>query len=338
MHIPSTKMHGMVSILLACVLILGRDAAMEGCKTGIQLCIQTVIPSLFPFCILSGYMVQILYAMPASAWKVPGRMVHMQPKELSVFIVGILGGYPLGAQCIRESWDDGYIDRPSANRMLTFCNNAGPAFVLGFGSRILSDIRICFLVWVIHVFSAYIVGQMSHPVSIQPAAHVQPQRIEPVKLIRKGTIIMALICAWIVLFGALLEVISRQFGLWEHRMLKVLFLGFMELSNGCSQLLSIDSFGLRIILFSVFLSFGGLCVLMQTRSVTDGLTMKGYLCGKIAQVCLSILFCIPVQFLLPSGARFFPHWGICASAGILLIWYFYNFHMNSAGNLQAAGV
>jgi hypothetical protein len=64
---------------------------------------------------------------------------------------------------------------------------------------------------------------------------------------------------------------------------------FLELANGCAELNRITNEGLRMMLFSAGLGFGGICVLMQTVSVTGSLGLGMYLPGKLIQCVLSLL-------------------------------------------------
>lgn len=70
----------------------------------------------------------------------------------------------------------------------------------------------------------------------------------------------------------------------------VLIAGLLELSNGCWALNTIQSEQLRFVLCCGMLSFGGLCVAMQTASVIGQIPLDYYLAGKALQCILSTLF------------------------------------------------
>jgi hypothetical protein len=65
--------------------------------------------------------------------------------------------------------------------------------------------------------------------------------------------------------------------------------------------MEIQQEGLRFLLCSLFLSFGGLCVTMQTISVTEGLSIRGYLQGKAIQTAFSLCFAGILQMLLSDS-------------------------------------
>ena len=70
---------------------------------------------------------------------------------------------------------------------------------------------------------------------------------------------------------------------------QIALMGFLELTNGCCGLALIADVRLRFVLCSGILSFGGICVLLQTASVTKGLSLSGYLKGKLMQTVFSLL-------------------------------------------------
>ena len=102
--------------------------------------------------------------------------------------------------------------------------------------------------------------------------------------------------------------------------------GILELSNGCILLTQIHSEAVRFILCSGFLSFGGICVLMQTASVTDSLGLGLYIPGKIIQTAISILtasiavFVIYPDIQLPLTLTLFID-GFCIAIIIIIKHY-----------------
>ena len=77
--------------------------------------------------------------------------------------------------------------------------------------------------------------------------------------------------------------------------------GLLELSNGCISLSVLPSYGLRYILSAGFLSFGGLCVAMQTMSVAKNVKQNLYFPGKVLQASISlVLACLSQYIIFPA--------------------------------------
>lgn len=108
---------------------------------------------------------------------------------------------------------------------------------------------------------------------------------------------MAQVCGWVILFRIVITFLERWFLWLLPAEISAMIVGFLELSNGCLSLAGEMEFGLKFVLFSCFLGFGGICVAMQTVSVTEKLGTGWYFPGKVMQLIVS--------FLLSYGAQFF---------------------------------
>ncbi len=305
------------------ILILDPETAFLSASDGIMLCINTVIPSLFPFLIISSFLTGLLSGQDYPIFRPLGKLLHLPRGTAFIPFIGFLGGYPVGAQCIAQAHKNGTISYDQAKRMLAFCSNAGPAFLFGIGSRLFQQTWICFLLWLIHILSALMVGIMT--------THDQDQIVHNVVLDHTsiGTVVqnairtMAVICSWVLVFRILTAFILK----WVHHFLPsdvtVLISGLLELTNGCTSLFNISSPGMRYVLFSVMLAFGGICIAMQTSSVIfgSGLSIRTYLCGKITQAAISYLLCIITLPLLPSNMKFPPNPIVILVAVLVCIFY-----------------
>ena len=255
------------------ILILDTKTAMAGAREAIQLCLQTVIPSLFPFMVLTSVLTGLLSRFSGYARS---------------FLLGILGGYPTGAQAVAQGVRDGHISQEMGRKLLAFCSNAGPAFLFGMGANLFPNAWMCWAIWGIHILSA-LLASLFFPVRGEIQTSQTQSEVTLIQALSRSVWVMGLICGWIVLFRVVLSFFQRWF-LWNlPGWLGCLLCGILELSNGCVGLMEIESIQLRFVLFSVFLGFGGICVAMQTHAVTEGMDASLYLPGKILQALFSAI-------------------------------------------------
>lgn len=270
------------------VLILDSRAATSAAAAGVTACMQTVIPSLFPFFLLSGYLIGSLE--PGKIDKAAAKLFHCQDFCGGIILSGLLGGYPLGARLAAEGYRNGLIQKEQASRLLWFCSQAGPAFLFGMVASRFPNPHYAWLLWGIQILSALSVSWIipacgsSGEVSCRP--HCKP-RIDPMHAAIRA---MAAVCGWVILFSIILDFLQRwilwRFPIW----LQLLICGVMELTNGCLLLQTVDSEPLRLLLAAVMLNFGGICVFMQTASLTQGLNIRNYLRGKLLQTAFAAAY------------------------------------------------
>ena len=115
---------GMVIYAKQCRETAGRAA---------QMCIEMILPSLFPFMVLSNFYIGMGYvrALGRRLARPMRRLFNLDGVCAGPFLLGIIGGYPIGAKSAIALYESGQCSRAECERMLSFCNNSGPAFILG---------------------------------------------------------------------------------------------------------------------------------------------------------------------------------------------------------------
>lgn len=304
-----TRKGSLWTSLLLCfslfVLILDTKTAVSGVSEGIALCLRTIIPSLFPFIVLSTMINPMLLGTSNRIISPLGRFCGIPQGAESLLILGLLGGYPVGAQCVNEACRSKVIYRSTGHRMLAFCNNAGPSFIFGIGSCLFAAKSAVWSTWIIQIVSAVIVG------CLIPREHEERIHLAsacPIKLpqaLEKSIRTMTVICGWVIMFRVILSFITRWILWLLPQSIQILCTGFLELSNGCVNLVNIPNTGMRFVMFNVILSAGGICVAMQTMSAVKDIGPGRYFPGKILQTAITFLLSSFAQFLIfPPQERY----------------------------------
>lgn len=285
------------------ILILDGKTAIAGAREGIDLCIRTLVPSLFPFFLLSSLLTGTLVGQPLKLLGPVGGLCGIPKGTESLLAVGFLGGYPVGAQNVGQAWDHGQITESDAERMLAFCNNAGPAFLFGMISPLFSESKTAWLLWGVHIASALLVGILTAERHQRTANTGQPQRVTCTAALERSVRVMATVCGWVIIFRIILTFLDNWIFWLMPAELRVLLSGFLELSNGCVQLADVGSEGMRFILAGIMLSFGGICVMMQTAAAASGLSLRAYFPEKLLQCCITFFLCVMLQPCFPAEER-----------------------------------
>ena len=305
------KWHNLQGIMAAfglLALILDSNLALKGARLGMELCIQTVIPSLFPFFVMSMLFTSSLSEHVASPVQVLTRFLGIPDASVSVWIPAIMGGYPVGAKCVSDFYQRNQISRSEAQWLLAFCSNAGPAFLFGMVSCFFPERKMIWQLWIIHIFSAVLTA-LAIPAK-KADQHAQQSEAESQKtsIILSAAKAMGLVCCWVILFRTVIAFLDAWF-LWIFpSWVQVLLIGILELTNGCCQLMLVTNVELRFVLCACMLSFGGICVLFQTASVTRGLSLGYYVKGKLIQTIFSFLLSYAVvekSIVFPAVALLF---------------------------------
>lgn len=260
-----------ISIIITAVIILIYSKHISfGVIKGIDLCVKTIIPSLFCFMIISNFIqkTKLLNILLFPFSKIIEKIFKLDVELFSIVLLSLVGGYPIGANLINNLIDEKKIDNKNAEKMLCYCVNCGPAFLIGAISiPIFNSINIGVYIYLSQVIACLIICVISG--INKPVLKINQQQKENktlvsicfVKSVNLAIKSMALICSYIILFCAIIEVIIQN-GIVSNQNI---ILGFLEIGNGVNNLLNYN-FN-PIILSTIFTGFGGICVHIQIKAM-----------------------------------------------------------------------
>lgn len=283
--------------LLGLILLFLSHAGMtaELTRESLYLCASSVIPALFPLMVLSSCFVALdcAEALRRPLSPLMHRLFRCSGSGGTALILGLLGGYPLGARTIGDLLRSGDISGPEAQRLLFFCNNAGPAFIFSVaGMHCFGSKRAGAALYMIHILAAVMTGilccRCNTPTLSCSDRSVSKVRKNPkrptsavVECIAGAGITAVQITAFVTFFRVLLQSLQQL-----TRIHHPLLLGFAELTCGILELGETEQ---DFIMAAALLGWGGLSVHCQTAAVLDGtgLSLRPYLAAKLLHALLS---------------------------------------------------
>ena len=287
----------MVMILIFIFLLAAAifpDIPMPGARHAAEICLYSVIPSVFPFMVLNYILLKsgAITAFCNRHLTIFGKTFNLPPSAASAVILGFLSGYPVGTKTAGELYENGYLTRAEYRRLTAFCSNAGPAFITGtVGIGMLKSHRSGIFLLIIHILSAICTGlvfRYGQKLSEKPARITYTSKKSVILLFSEGIYdslkSVALICGFVIFFGAVTSYMLKIPGLPGS-----LCVSFTEMTNGVSALsaLTINT-RLKISLVSAAIGWGGICVHAQSFCFLK--EKKYYIAGKALQGILSFIF------------------------------------------------
>lgn len=287
-----------IAALAMLLMVLDPDTAKSGVSDGLSLCMDVIIPSLFPFFIASLYLNASLQSIKIPGMRLVGKRLHIPSGCESILLLGLTGGYPVGAQLVASAYEENRINKCTAHILLGYCNNAGPAFIFGMAGSLFSSTLVPIFLWAVHIFSALLTGAFLPKPEYTQSQIAEAPKISLAAAVRQSIRICASICGWVVTFKVLLSYLSTYLFTMLDPRIMICLSGLLELSNGCVQLAGIPNEAVRFILCSAFLAFGGFCVLLQTASATEKIGLGLYLPGKVIQTIISTITATALSCIL----------------------------------------
>lgn len=313
------------AIFLLLLLLFSPQAGLEGARTGLMLCAEVVIPTLFPFLVLSSFVIRLGIAERFGKYftRLTSRLFQLPGASAPVLILGILGGYPVGAKACAELVEQGTLTRAEGNRLLSFCINSSPAYIIGaVGTSLLHSTQAGVLLYAAHVLASLLVGVL---LGIRKAKHTEPtlQMLPTKNLSVSAALVTSVtgaansmlgISAFVVFFSAvstlffstgLMNSSARLLSLlpgmhqFDATTAQTILRGCLEVSGGCAAAVHNGQAVLEVL--SAFLSWSGLSVIFQVLFAVrgSGLSARGYVFCRPLHMFLSILLTILLFMLFP---------------------------------------
>ncbi len=277
------KISTILTIYILFGLVLMPSMCMEAASNGLALCISVVVPSLFPFFVCSKILVKNGFAEKISkplhffmrpVFNVPGCGAF-------AFVIGILSGCPVGAKTVTDIYEKSMCSKTEAQRMLCFCNNSGPLFVIGsvaIGMLGLKEVGT--VLYLSHIISAVITGvimsnyKRKELVCNIPEFKSQKSADIISEAMTESVSLIGYVCGFVIFFAVsiailrhsgVIDIITRSFDC-KNTVAGVLY-GMCEMTNGIS-LLSVQQITFPVLCgISFVLGFGGLSVILQVYGI-----------------------------------------------------------------------
>lgn len=304
----------------AAIFLSGQIA--EICRDALKNCYETIIPSLFPFFILSVLINRLglpLYLGKRLSFL--GKLLFgVSGAGTTALAMGLTGGYPMGAAYIADMYRQKQITLHESEALLGFCNNSGPAFIIGaVGCGVFGSARIGALLYAVHIASAVTVGILlrsrkknfsfpAHNDEARLAADI-PFAIAFTDSVRSAVTAIFNVCGFIVCFtifvrllekngiiAGLMRLCSEYSGV-DIYCVRTFFSGIFEIGCSLAEMARLSPTPSNLALVSFVLGWGGISVHLQTRAILSDTEIKGalhtaghLLSGSIASVYSCLLF------------------------------------------------
>ena len=307
-----------LSLALFAAFLLCPAACAGGVRDGLSLAAGRALPALVPFFLASGLLVRTGFAETFGRLlaRPLARLYRLPPAAASAVLLGLTGGYPVGAATAAALLEQGALSREEAARVNLFCNCASPGFCIGLvGLGVFGSARTGAVLYGIHALSALLAG-------LPTARDGSPQRLPPNGMlpvcapregfaaafcaaVQQAAATSLTVTAFLTVFSILLRLLAPVLAPIPYGQALA---GVIELTNGLDRLTALPlSRGGLVTLASFLLGFGGLAVHFQVRALAapQDLPMAGFTAAKLLHGAIAALLTALVFRLSPAALAVF---------------------------------
>lgn len=241
-----------------------------GSKSAIIIWANSIVPVLLPFFIFSDFI------------KRTGNLDKMPP-QIYPFLVAFLSGYPMGAKVTADLVRERGLSFEKGRHILSYSLVTGPAFLMGTIGSFLGNMEAAGVAALAHYGGAMLNGVLwrtdgsrIYAVSGANTRKILHQRslLEDFSTsIMAGFRAMAVILAYLMFFMIGMNLIDEAglFKLTGNEIIIAFLKGLLEMTAGSSMVGACNlSLQMKTVLTAFLVSFGGLSVIGQSVSVSEG--------------------------------------------------------------------
>lgn len=270
---------GLALLTFGGAIIIYPERYVTSCFQGFAMWAECVLPSLFPFMVITLIAVKTGLAEKASLplKRVTG-IFKFPPAAAACFLMSACSGYPAGSRIVNEFYEGGVISKYDCSKLAYLCSTSGPLFIIGsVGFKMFGDKLAGVKILIAHVFAVMLISVLiSVFTKKSPSAPPKkaPKDGNLLYNVFYGAVVSVCVAGGFIAFFYVLAQFFADFSLLyplekflnlfldEHTSSSVC-LGLIEATTGCRSLAQSGAGKTEIALAGFMITFGGVSILAQ---------------------------------------------------------------------------
>lgn len=275
---------------------------------------DNLLPSLFPFFVMSDLLLAYGFVDIISFFlgSIMTKWFYL-PKDASfAFFVSLFSGFPSGSKYVNDLLNAKKISIEDANYLIMFTHFANPFFIVTtIGLFLLSNVKAGYIILISHILSNVIVAFIFRKKKVilnndnnYKKAFYLSSPDKPFITILTNSIFKSFktlvnMLGIIMIFLMITTIIKKIISLTG--ITNGLLSGFLEMTQGVKYISSLDiSLPIKASILSMIVSFSGLSVHFQVKSIIDGTDIKysNFLKARVVQSFISFFLTLAIFKIL----------------------------------------
>lgn len=308
-----TKIYNLIIIISAIIilleLLLNKTLVFDTISYSLNIWVTTIVPSIFPFFIISDILINynITNYIPQFIKKTFKYLFNVNDHIVTIFFLSLLSGFPSNARNARKLYDLKLINEEEASQALTFTHFSNPLFILGtVAVFFLKNEQLGWIILIAHYLSNILVGLLFRAQN----KHIDNNIIIPkppqknistifINSVKSAIDTLLIILGTLTCFLVLSSIIINRLDLNPYN--ATLLKGILEMTMGLKSLSLLKLSNIyKVVISTMFISFGGLSVHMQVISQLVGtkISYKNFFIARIYHAIISGLLAYLIYIIL----------------------------------------
>ena len=277
-----------IFLILEIYLLFNSKEIIYSFNKTLNICMYTLMPTMFASILFSQILIKLDFEkyIPNFIINIFKKIFNINKKEVIIFILSIISGYPNNAKMLNNN--------QNLNVIVNYTSFVNPIFLIcTVGIIYLKDIKLTLIIYISHILSNIILGILlknKNKVSMEKDNTSNNSSIFEIYFssLKSTTSSLVMIFSNILFFSILLSLITNILPFKD--IINSLILGIFEFSNGIYLIsLSNISIFLKGLFILIVITFGSFSIHMQMISVNEKIKYTKFLLFRILCVFISII-------------------------------------------------
>ena len=271
-----------ILIIISILLLINSNIIINTVVYSINIFKKSIFPSLLPFFIISELLINYGFIeFISKLFKPLMKLFKINPNASFILVMSMISGFPSNSKYTKDLYLKGIINEYDASKILMFTHFSNPLFIMGAISiTFLHNKKIGLFILIIHYLTNFIIGLLLRNLIKTDIniTNIDKQESKSFSIVLKEAILnsfntLFLILGTIIVFLIITNLLNEYIAF--NPLIKGIISGILEMTGGISNISSLNiSLKLKSTLIGMILSFGGISVHMQVKSIIADTPIK----------------------------------------------------------------
>lgn len=281
------KLTKLTIIFFFILIFIKKDIMYYTIYNTVILWFKNIVPNLLPMFIITSLIIEsnLIINICNIFGKLFNKIFKCSNYGIFIYFLSLFTGSPSNAKYINDLVNNNLISNTLSDKLLLFTSNYNTLLIYSLLSLYLNK-SISIKIIIIIIISNIIVGLIFRNINyIDLKTNYIKRKINISKIIKDTLDTLLMILGTLIFFNIIINLLPIK-----NMLLKNILNGFLEITTGLKGLEYLDiSTNIKILLSTVYLSFGGLSIHTQIKSILPDTNYTLFLKSRLYAIIISII-------------------------------------------------
>ena len=285
-----------ITFIFLILILLNREIVSYTIINSFNIWFNTLVPSMFPMFILSDILINYNFIeyIPNKISNIISKIFNINKTSVLILFISILSGFPGNANALLK-----LISKEEVEHLLLFNHFPNPLFIIyTVGALYLNNSKLGIIILINIYLSNLIIGiiyrKNNHPTNINYISNISKSQsfitiftTSIKKSINTLLMISGTVTSFLIISTLLCHILNI------NSLTSAIIKGILEMTMGLNSLSNINiNINIKLILSSIFITFGSISIHMQIISILKDISYLKYLKGRLLSTLVVVLLSI----------------------------------------------